>query len=111
MDANECDVWAHAIHAIRGDWPAASLRTWAIKNLADWPVLRAHLAGTWVALDPTTRSPARMLEQGPWSSLDLPRDQPDTTPQPPRYQPERIPVAPPDIARTYIAKIKQRRIA
>ena len=66
MIPTEIDRWAGAINQLRPDWPCASLRTFAATNLADRAYRDALVAGVWVAADPDTRTPARVLEAGPW---------------------------------------------
>lgn len=57
---------AKAAHTLRPDWPIASVRT----HLADCHVHRDYadvaVALVAVAIDPDTRTPARLDRQGPW---------------------------------------------
>jgi len=57
---------AKAAHALRPDWPTTSIRT----HLADRHAHRDYpdvaLALVAVAIDLTTRTPARLDQQGPW---------------------------------------------
>lgn len=57
---------AAAINQLRPDWPLASLSTWIRKHLGERAYRDAAVALTWVATDPTTTTPARVLEAGPW---------------------------------------------
>lgn len=57
---------AQAINALRPDWPTRSLLTFTQKHLADRAYRDALVALVWVASDPTTKTPARVLEAGPW---------------------------------------------
>jgi hypothetical protein len=55
-----------AINALRPDWPLASLSSWIRNNLADRAYRDAAVALAWVATDPETTTPGRVLEAGPW---------------------------------------------
>ena len=57
---------AAAINQLRPDWPLASLSTWIRSNLAERAYRDAAIALTWVACEPETVSPGRVLEAGPW---------------------------------------------
>lgn len=57
---------AAAISHLRTDWPAASIHTLISKHLADRPARDVAVALTWVAVDETSKTPARVLENGPW---------------------------------------------
>lgn len=57
---------AAAINALRPDWPLASLSTWIRTSLAERAYRDAAVALTWVACDPQSETPARVLEAGPW---------------------------------------------
>ena len=57
---------ADAIAAIRPDWPARSLRAFVANKLRDRTYADALVALVVVAADPTTDTPARVLEHGPW---------------------------------------------
>lgn len=57
---------AGAINQLRPEWPLASLSTFIHKNLAARAYRDAAVALTWVACDPQTLTPARVLEAGPW---------------------------------------------
>ena len=63
---NEIDRLAAAIHALRPDWPAHSLRTWLMGHCTATTYRDAAVMLTWVACDPSSKTPARMLERGPW---------------------------------------------
>ena len=66
MNKIETARLATAIHALRPDWPTASLKTLIETRLTDHAWLDATLALAYVALDPNSRTPARVLEAGPW---------------------------------------------
>ena len=82
MMPEHIDRLACAVHALRPDWAATSLRTFIAVNLAGKATLDASLALVWVALDPATRTPARVLESGPWWRASNPEPQ-MLTPTPP----------------------------
>ena len=66
MTRDEIERLAHAINQLRPDWPIASLRTGITRDLGTRAYRDAAIALTWVACDPTSRTPARVLEAGPW---------------------------------------------
>ena len=66
MSQVEAHRLAAAINQLRPDWPLASLSTWIRKNLTERAYRDAAVALTWVACDPQTTSPGRVLEAGPW---------------------------------------------
>lgn len=57
---------AAAVNQLRPDWPLASLSTWIRNHLTERAYRDAAVALTWVACDPQTSSPGRVLEAGPW---------------------------------------------
>lgn len=67
---------AVAIH--RPDWPEASLRSFLETHLAHRPYLDVAVALTWIAVDPDSRNPGRVLEAGPWWQAASTRDVPTT---------------------------------
>ena len=67
MDDFEAERIAAAIHVLRPDWPAKSLRTlMARPQLAAKPRRDVAVALTWIACETNTATPARVLESGPW---------------------------------------------
>lgn len=66
MNDHEAQRIAAAISAARPDWPAASLLTLIRKNLANRPRRDVFVALAWVACEAETKTPARVLEPGPW---------------------------------------------
>jgi hypothetical protein len=66
MNEHETDRIAAAMHALRPDWPASSIRTLIRKHLADRPRRDVAVALAWIACEPATATPARVLESGPW---------------------------------------------
>lgn len=53
-------------NALRPDWPVKSLATFIGGNLRARTYREAAVALAWVACDPETETPKRMLENGPW---------------------------------------------
>lgn len=66
MNDNETQRIAAAINALRPDWPTQSLATLITSKLGTRTRRDVAVALTWVACDSATRSPARVLEAGPW---------------------------------------------
>lgn len=66
MDLTETTRLAAIINCIRPDWPQASLTTAITKHLSHRPFRDVLIALAWVAADPATATPARVLENGPW---------------------------------------------
>jgi hypothetical protein len=66
MNEHEIVRIAAAMHAARPDWNAASVATLIRKNLADRPRRDVFVALAWVASEPSSSTPARVLEAGPW---------------------------------------------
>jgi hypothetical protein len=66
MNEHEIERIAAAMHQLRPDWPAASLRTLIAKSLMDRPRRDVAVALAWVACESGTATPARVLETGPW---------------------------------------------
>ena len=89
MDQNQIDRLALAAHALRPDWRADSLRTFIGQQatrsglpLRDMPARDVAVAMTWIACDPDTRVPTRVLEAGPWweAATPMPAQKPTPTP-------------------------------
>ncbi len=57
---------AAALNALRPDWPVKSLVTFIDANLRPRTYRETAVALTWVASDPQTETPKRVLENGPW---------------------------------------------
>lgn len=66
MNEHEAQRIAAAMHAARPDWPASSVLTLIRKNLIDRPRRDVFVALAWIAAEPATATPARVLEAGPW---------------------------------------------
>jgi len=72
MNDNEIRRLAHALDALRPDWPISSLTSFIRKHLASWPYRDAAVALAYIACDTkpdgqhASDTPKRVLEQGPW---------------------------------------------
>ena len=66
MNDHEVTRIAAAIHELRPDWPAASLRTLISKHMLNKPRRDVTVALAWVACESGTATPGRVLEAGPW---------------------------------------------
>jgi hypothetical protein len=66
MNEHEIERIADAMHHARPDWPVKQLRTLISEKLADRPRRDVFVALAWVACEPATASPYRVLEAGPW---------------------------------------------
>jgi hypothetical protein len=79
---NEAERLAQAVNAFRPDWPIKSLLTFIGRELIGRPFQDVAVALVWVATDPRTQTPKRVLEAGPWwRPVD---DRPSGTPTPSR---------------------------
>jgi hypothetical protein len=67
MNENEIQRIAAMANALRPDWPVPSLVTLLSKpGLVNRSRRDAAVALTWVACDSASKTPARVLESGPW---------------------------------------------
>lgn len=67
MNENELQRIAAATHALRPDWPTTSLVTLLKRpELASKTRRDVAVALAWVACESETKTPARVLEAGPW---------------------------------------------
>ena len=67
MNPHEAERIAAAIHQLRPDWPAASIRTLLGKpELTNRPRRDVAVALAWIACEVDTKTPARVLSAGPW---------------------------------------------
>ncbi len=67
MNDNEAARIADMAHALRPDWPVASLRTLLARHeLASKSRRDVAVALAWVACESETTTPARVIESGPW---------------------------------------------
>ena len=67
MNENEIERIAAMGNALRPDWPIASLRSLLAKPMLATRTRRdVAVALAWVACESATKTPARVLEAGPW---------------------------------------------
>lgn len=66
MNEHEIQRLAAALNQARPDWPLRSLRSFITAKLATRPYRDTFVALAWVACEPNTHTPARVLESGPW---------------------------------------------
>lgn len=66
MTKTEAERLATAVAALRPDWPTKSVLTFLATNLAEKPYRDTAVALVWVAADPQSQTPARVLEPGVW---------------------------------------------
>lgn len=71
MTPVEAERLAYAVNALRPDWPRTSLQTLLASKLGNRAYRDAAVALVFVALDPATSTPARVLENGPWWGATL----------------------------------------
>jgi hypothetical protein len=77
---------AGAIATLHPGWPAASLQTFLERHFTHRPLRDIAVALTFVACDPDTTSPGRVLEAGPWWSTAATRDVPAVPNNCPQHQ-------------------------
>lgn len=106
MIQTEIERVALAVHGLRPDWPATSLRTFIENNLAGKPYRDVMVAFAWIACDPTTDNPGRILGAGPWWNATRAGVQ-HVTDLPPRFTPEPGPKRDPARRRELIDQFKQ----
>jgi hypothetical protein len=66
MNEHEATRIAAAMHELRPDWPASSIKTLVMKSMADKPRRDVCVALAWIACESNSHTPARVLESGPW---------------------------------------------
>ncbi len=66
MDEWEAERIAAAINALRPDWPRKSIQTLILTKLGHHTRRDICVALAWVACEPNTSTPARVIEAGPW---------------------------------------------
>ena len=77
---------ANAVSVLRPEWAAASIETLLLdpaKHLSRRPACDVAAALAWVACDPASKTPGRVLEHGPWWPT-RPESEPARTAQCPR---------------------------
>ena len=68
MTKTEAERVAAMAHALRPDWPVKSLMT-ILADFASTPYQDAATQLAYLATDPTTVTPARFREDGPWRKI------------------------------------------
>lgn len=66
MNQTEVERLAAAVAELRTDWPVGSLRTFIARDLSHRAYRDVAVAFAWIATDPDTQTPKRVLEAGPW---------------------------------------------
>lgn len=66
LNKDETHRIAAATNALRPDWPMKNLITFIDNNLNARTYRETAVALAWVASDPISRTPGRVLENGPW---------------------------------------------
>jgi len=81
----EIERLAAAANQLRPDWPIPSLVTHLSNHHAARPYRDLAVALAWIAADPETKTPARLLEAGPWwvAAVADTASKPTATPVPP----------------------------
>lgn len=86
MNEIEAHRIAAALNQLRPDWPVSSLKTLLAKPmLANRHRRDVAVALTWVACDSASKTPARVLEAGPWWTATAEAGG-NTAPRPPRRE-------------------------
>jgi len=81
LTRTETERLAGMANALRPDWTVRSLVTLILTNLDHRAYQDVALALAWIATDPTTATPGRLLEAGPWWLTAKPTTStPDTMP-------------------------------
>lgn len=76
MNQTDIQRLAASVNALRPDWPTKSLTTFIANNLGTRATIDAAVAMAWIATDPDTKTPARVLEAGPWWKATRPAGAP-----------------------------------
>ncbi len=66
ISRDETERLAAMANALRPDWPLKSLTTFIVNERTRRTYREVAIALAWVATDPATDTPKRMLEAGPW---------------------------------------------
>ena len=71
LTRTEIEQVAQAVNAYRPDWPVASLCSF-LRRHENRPLRDVALELTYVALDPSSKTPARIESDGPWKQITRP---------------------------------------
>jgi len=66
LEEHDVERIAAAMHVARPDWPARQIKTLIRDNLLHRPRRDVFVALAWVASEPASHTPYRVLENGPW---------------------------------------------
>lgn len=66
ISRDETERLAAMANALRPDWPLKSLTTFIVNELTRRTYREVAIALAWVATDPVTATPKRVLEAGEW---------------------------------------------
>lgn len=84
MNRNEAERLAAAVSQVRPDWPAQSVFAMLARpDLRDRSARDVAIALMWIAHDPDSRTPARVIEAGPWWMQVTATDRSQSGHQPP----------------------------
>lgn len=107
MNEVELARLAAMAHALRPEWPAQSVKTY-LHAFAGSAFRDVAVALAWVACDPTSATPARLAENGPWwQATRLPGM---TANVPPRQDPLLVPDAPEDDPQAWVKALRDGRL-
>jgi hypothetical protein len=101
MNQIEAARLADSAHALRPDWPKQSVMK-LLHQVAAWAYRDVAVQLAYLACDPETETPARILTDGPWRKLTRLVD--GGMPQPAPYQPMFEPLTPAERAKAAEAK-------
>lgn len=78
MNRTEVERLAKAANGLRPDWPWNSLVTFIETHLVERAYRDVAVALAYIAADPETRTPKRVLEAGPWWQVGAASDRKPT---------------------------------
>lgn len=84
ISRTETERLAAMAHELRPDWPVRSLCTWLQADHANRAYQDIAVALAYIATDPTTQTPKRMNEAGPWWQASVRAGSPNTPTAVPR---------------------------
>lgn len=70
ISKHEAERIAAAVHSLRPEWPLQQVMT-LCRELMSWSALDLGVGLAYVALDPASKSPYRVKEQGPWRTVGM----------------------------------------
>ena len=99
---------ASMANALRPDWPAQAVKT-CLHPIAAGAYQDIAVALAWVATDPATETPKRLMENGPWWQAT--RRGTASGEPPPRQDPLAVPDADPDDVAGYVRAVREKNSA